>query len=71
MKRKAMNRIAYVEVQKQGELFDRFGKAIVPFPDWRNRIKSRAPEFYRYLETMMVGSTLPKGKGLRKPREEG
>ena len=66
MRRKGIIEIPHVGIQREGELLSRFRMAIAPFPDWKDRIKSRDPEFYRYLETMMVEPTLPKERGPKK-----
>ena len=66
MTRKAITGIPHVEVQREEELLDQFRKAIAPFPDWRDRIKCRDLEFFRYLETMMVDPTLLEESGPEK-----
>jgi len=58
--------VQHVEIQREGKLLGRFRKAIAPFPDWKDRIRSRDLEFDRYLETMMVDPTSPRERQPKK-----
>jgi hypothetical protein len=59
-------KVSPAEIQREAELLGRFRKAIARFPDWKDRIVSRDVEFYRYLETVMVDPTLPRGGRFQK-----